>query len=103
MFLIKVSWHNEGGVMAGPEPPDGGHHVWLGEDDHAVGEGEHVGHPAQVLLIAALGGNLVIGCNHGGITDFRFVFYCFLIYLDLNILQFAIQIIMQLSHYVVTF
>ena len=103
MFLIKVTWHNEGGVMAGPEPPDGGHHVRLGEDDHAVGEGEHVGHPPQVLLIAALGGNLVIGCNHGGITDFRFVFYCFLIYLDLNILQFAIQIIMQLSHYVVTF
>ena len=103
MFLIKVSWHNEGGVMAGPEPPDGGHHVWLGEDDHAVGEGEHVGHPAQVLLIAALGGYLVISSNDGSITDFLFVFNCFLLYLDLNILKFVFQIILQLSHYVVTF
>ena len=69
--------------MTGPEPADGGHHVWLGEDDHAVREGQHVGHPAQVVLIAALGGNFVIGCNDGGITDFCFVFFCFLDFLTL--------------------
>ena len=103
MFLIKVTRHNEGGVMARPEPPDGGHHVWLGEDDHAVGEGQHVGHPPQVVLIAALGGYLVISSNDGSITDFLFVFNCFLLYLDLNILKFVFQIILQLSHYVVTF
>ena len=83
MFLIQVTRHNKGWVLAGSEPPNGGHHVWLGEDDHAVSEGEHVGHPALVLLIAVLGGHLVVGCHNGGSAV--------ILYIHLNFLQFALH------------
>ena len=40
----------------------------VGEDDHAVPVGEHVGHPGEVLLVAVLGRHLEVGGHHGGIA-----------------------------------
>ena len=40
----------------------------VGEDDHAVPVGEHVGHPGEVLLVAVLGRHLEVGGDHGGLA-----------------------------------
>ena len=54
VFLVEESLHDECGVVAGPQPPDGGRQLGLGEDHHAVGQRQHVRHPAQVLRVAAI-------------------------------------------------
>ena len=58
VFLVEERLHDVCGVVAGPQPPDGVRQLGLGEDHHAVRQGEHVRHPAQVFRVAAI--NIII-------------------------------------------
>ena len=45
--------------------------VWLDEYDNTVKDGEEVGHPRQIVIMAVLGGDLVVGGDDGSVTQWE--------------------------------
>ena len=60
--------YDEGGVGCRPQGPDGLRCVWVSKDNQAVLDSQHVGHPLNILLMAVLGLDIVVSCDHRAIT-----------------------------------